>query len=286
MSVELHPNPHELSRFVAGELASAGNRRVVRHLLSGCQRCRRATAELWRPSRAAELSGIVERALRRTARRETTVARERREAATLLGELAAHSPTRQLLLILNSQRYCNWFLCETLIERAFEEVLNDPEAAVAQAEAAAALAERLLATKGDEPVNRDLVGRAWAVLGNARRVQSDLAGAEEALARAVTELEAGSGDPLEESRLARFLGSLRRQQRRFAESLRWYDRAIRSARAVGDSHLVGRAMLDKAMTLGEAGRPDKEIEGLRQAVRLLDGDRDPRLLLVAQHNLT
>jgi tetratricopeptide (TPR) repeat protein len=283
---EEHPNQSQLGRFVAGELASVDNRRVVRHLLAGCPQCRRVTADLWRPIRVGEFSGVFERARRWAASRESAIERERREAGNLLAELAEHSPNRQLLLILNSRRYCNWFLCETLIERAFEAVSSDPQSAVAQAEAAAALAGRLLATKGDERVNRDLVGRAWAVLGNARRVQSDLSGAEEAFERAFAQLENGSGDPLEESMAARLLGSLRRDQRRFKEAFGCYDRAIRCARAAGDHHLVGRAVLEKATTLGEAGQSDKEIEGLRKALRLLDGDREPRLQLVAQHNLT
>lgn len=286
MSAESHPDRRELGRFVAGELASADNRRVVRHLLAGCRRCRQATADLWRPSRAGDLTGVVERALRWTTGRETSIARERRQAESLLAELDEQSPTRQLLLILNSRRYCNWFLCETLIERAFEMGLSDPETALARAEAAVALAERLLAKRGDEPVNRDLAGRAWAVLGNARRLQSDLSGAEEALERAFSYLETGSGDPLEESRAARFLGSILRFQRRFKESLASYDRAIRCARAAGDLHLAGRALMDKAGALGDAGQPEREIESLRRAVPMLDGDRDPRLLLAAQHNLT
>ena len=271
---------------MTGDLESADNRRVVRHLLSGCERCRREAAEIWRPNRVDELSGVVDRALSWASSREAAIARERRRSAALLRDLDEQSPSRRLLLILNSRRYCNWFLCETLIERAYEAGLSDPEAAVQQAEAAVALAGRLLETQGYEPVNRDLVGRAWAVLGNARRIQSDLSGADEALEHAAAELELGSGDPLEESRLAGFLGSLRRKQRRFDESLRCYDRAIRCARSAGDSHLVGRALLDKATTLGEAGRPDQEIEGLRKAVHLLDPDREPRLLLIAQHNLT
>ena len=286
MSVEAHPDTGELGRFVAGELAAADNRRVVRHLLAGCPRCRRATADLWRPSRLGELTGIVDRALRRTAGCESSIARERRQADSLLAELEEQSPTRRLLLILNSRRYCNWFLCEALIERAFEAGLSDPEDAVAQAEAAVALSERLLASRGDEPVNRDLAGRAWAVLGNARRLQSDLGAAEGALERAFDYLESGTGDPLEESRAARFMGSIRRAQRRFKEAFASYDRAIRCARAVGDEHLAGYALLDKAATQGEAGQPEREIESLRRAVPMLDGDRDPRLLLAAQHNLT
>ena len=217
--------------------------------------------------------------------REAAVARERREAERLLSELEEQAATRRLLLILNSRRYCNWFLCEELIERAFQEGLRDPESSAAQAEVATALAGRLLEVKGDGPVVRDLLGRAWAVLGNSRRLLSDLSGADEALARAEAELDKGSGDPLEEVRLARFLGTLRLDQRRFEESLRCYDRSIRCARAVGDDHLVGRALLDRANTHGEAGRHDKRIDELRKAVRLIDGDRDPRLLLIAQHNL-
>ena len=286
MLAEAHPDGAELRRFVSGDLDGAENRRVVRHLLAGCERCRRATADLWRPSRVQELYGVVERALRWTANRETSIARERAQAAELEAELEALSPSRRLLLILNSQRYCNWFLCEALIDKAFAPGTGDPEAAVARAEAAVALAERLLASKGDEPVNRDLVGRAWAVLGNARRVQSDLSGAEEALHRAAAHLELGSGDPLEESRAKRFLGALRRDQRRLDEALNCFGRAIRCARAAGDDHLVGRALLSKATTLGEAGRPEEEIDALRQTLGLLDGDREPRLVMAARHNLT
>ena len=286
MPAEAHPRRGELSRFVAGELDGVGNRRVVRHLLAGCERCRGVAGELWRPSRVAELSGVVERAVRFTLSRESAIAREQREAETLLAEVDEQTPTRQLLLILNSRRCCNWFLCEALVERAFETGLSDPATAVPQAEAAVALAERLLDVRGDEPVNHDLAGRAWAVLGNARRLSSDLNGAEEALQSAEEELQRGSGDPLEETRLARYLGSLRREQRRFRESLSCYDRAIRCARAVGDQQLVGRALLDKATTHSEAGRPDLQIAGLREAVRLLDGEREPRLLMIARHNLT
>ena len=286
MPAEAHPDRGELTRFVAGELASPDNRRVVRHLLAGCRRCREATAALWRPSRVERLSGVVERALRWVADRETTVARERRAAGELAAELEEQSPTRQLLLILNSKRYCNWFLCETLIDRALEAGLSDPDAAIGKAEAAVALAERLLATHGDEPVNRDLVGRAWAVLGNARRIQSDLAGADEALRRAFDELELGSGDPLEESRAERFLGSLRGDQRRFDEALTCFNRAIRRADAAGDGHLAGCALLAKAASLGESGRPEEEIVALRKALTLLDGARDPRLVMAARHNLT
>ena len=286
MSAEPHPNRGELRRFVDGELPPAGNRRVVRHLLAGCRRCRKRAAELWRPSPLSELAGVVERARRRIASRETAIERERREAAALLAELAEHSPSRRLLLILNSRRYRNWFVCEALIEQAFELGPSDPDEAVTRAEAAVALAEKVLAARGDEAVNRDLAGRAWGVLGNARRIRSDMAGAEEALARALEELEQGSGDPLEESRVAGFLGSLRCDQRRFDEAFASFNRAMRCARAAGDEHLVGRALLEKAMTLGVAGQPDREIETLRQALRLLDGDREPRLRLVAQHNLT
>jgi tetratricopeptide (TPR) repeat protein len=286
VSAEAHPNQRELSRFLAGDLASSDSRRVVRHLLTGCRRCRRQAADLWQPRGAGDLSGVVDRALRRTGHRESSITRERAAASTLLAELAEHPPIRQRLLILNGRRYCNWFLCETLIERAFEAGLSDPGTAVAQAEVALALAERLLATDGDEAANYDLVGRAWAVLGNSRRIRSDLAGAEEALGQAFAQLEKGSSDPLEESTVARFQGSLRREQRRFKEALDCFNRAIRCARTAGDPHLVGRAQLEKATTLGEAGQPEAEIDALREALRLLDADREPRLQLVAQHNLT
>jgi len=67
--------------------------------------------------------------------------------------------------------------CEALLERCRALRSSDPEMMVLTAELAVSLAERLGAGTADDPSNTDLQARAWAELGNARRVADDLPGA-------------------------------------------------------------------------------------------------------------
>ena len=149
-----------------------------------------------------------------------------------------------------------------------------------------ALASRISESAPVEQVNHDLAARAWSVLGNARRISSDLQGAEDAFDQAWTALESGSADPVEEAELEWLHGLLHHAGRRFAIALLCFDRAARLYKTAGDAHLVGKALAEKARTLGESGDSEGMIAQLRRAIPLLDADREPRLLLVAQHNLT
>ena len=285
MPAELHPDRRELERFVAGTLAASGNRRVVRHLLAGCEDCRRLASELWRPVPQDPQAAVI-RAVSRVGERQSAIEAERRMTPALLKELEGQPAARQLLLALNSRRFHNWFLCEALLKQAFEAGFSDPQEAIGLSEVAVALARRLVDSAPAEAVNQDLLARAWTVLGNARRINSELDGAEEALAEARGALELGSGDLLEEANTELNQGLLHHGRRRFRDAVQCFDRAASLCRRAGDSHLVGKALADKARTVGEEGDSERMIALLRRAVQLLDPAREPRLLLVAQHNLT
>ena len=43
-----HPSPQELAHFLRGEMGAADNRRIVRHLLTGCSTCAAITAPMFR----------------------------------------------------------------------------------------------------------------------------------------------------------------------------------------------------------------------------------------------
>ncbi len=286
MPGEFHPRRDELGLFVDGRLGGEGNRRVVRHLLAGCEHCRGVASELWRPAASAEPAVAIDHVISIVSERQGGIEAEREVASGLLREFDAQPSSRQLLLALNSPRFRNWFLCEALLERAFEAGFSDPGEAVRLAEIGVGLAGRLAESASDEEVNHDLLARSWSVLGNARRLSSDLRGAEEAFGQALTALEHGSGDPLEEASVGLRHGLLHHDRRRFAEAVRCFDLAARLYRSVGDHHLVGKALADKARAVGEGGDSDRMIALLRRAIPLLDPQRDPRLLYVAQHNLT
>jgi hypothetical protein len=64
---------------------------------------------------------VFDRVFLRIAERETEIARERPAARQLLEDLMGQTvPARRLLLVANSSRFHNLFLCELLIEKARE----------------------------------------------------------------------------------------------------------------------------------------------------------------------
>jgi tetratricopeptide (TPR) repeat protein len=134
-------------------------------------------------------------------------------------------------------------------------------------------------------VVQDLQARAWAYLGNARRIAFDLAGAEEALARAERLADGGSADPLEEARILDLRASLLSDQGKFEQAAELLEVVIDIYDDLREPHRKGRAMISKGLFLGYAGWPEEAIREIRQGLGLIDWEREPRLVLGARHNL-
>lgn len=283
-----HPSERTLRRFLQGDLPASGNRRVVHHLLTDCPTCRAVTARLWQevPEPPAAWDRAIDRALRRVKEIPAKIGRLRVEARELEADLDRHPPARQLVLVQNSRRFHNWFLCERLLERAYDEGYKDPATARHLAELGVAVAGALDETVYGGPLVRDLQARAWALLGNARRIGSDLGGAAEALARARELLAQGTGDPLEAAMLDQLEAALCFEYRRFAEQSRLLDRAIAGFRRLGSDREVGILLFEKARGLGESGDLQGAIRLVEEALTVLDPKRQQRMVLAAKHNLT
>jgi tetratricopeptide (TPR) repeat protein len=131
----------------------------------------------------------------------------------------------------------------------------------------------------------DLKARAWAHIGNARRILSDFEVAQTSIAKAESFLEAGSGDPLERGRVLDLKASLLRAQRRFDQALRTIDLVISIYHRVREPHREGRALVSKAMILGYAGEQESGIPLFFRALKLIDQEKDPHLVLAALNNL-
>ena len=84
MSVDLHPQRRELDLFVDGRLAAPDNRRVVRHLLAGCEVCRKIAADIWRPAPSGDTGLAVDRAIRIASEHRTGIEAERAAAGRLM----------------------------------------------------------------------------------------------------------------------------------------------------------------------------------------------------------
>ena len=296
-----HPTPKELEGFVLGRLSSAEMRDVARHLLVGCPQCQEVTTGLWEPedifedpqtlSLAEEGSHdgydeVLDRVFERILTTEARLTDQRSLGRKLYEELMQCPAERRQLLLGNSQRFRSRALCERLIEECYEAFFEDPRRLVEVARLAVQVADRLdTGDCGGEEVLASLRVRAWAHLGNALRINSDLMGSEQAFTKAESLLNGNRIPPVERARVLSFMGSGHMAHRRFAEALQTFDRAATIYKKLGQWSLLGRTLLQKSLVCSEVGDDEGEMRYLRRALDLIDPQADPRVFLAARHNL-
>ena len=173
---------------------------------------------------------------------------------------------------------------------AFVKLVGEESARVASVDAKRALelasfalwvAERVQGVEGW--VSRVF---AWAFLANARRVASDLKGAEEASAcSARLQAAPPEGRPAlpEPWRLLDLEASLRITQRRLPEALRLLDRAAELAPRTGP--IRARILCIRSNALERMDDPEGSIAALREALAQIGQEAEPNLLCMVQFNL-
>jgi tetratricopeptide (TPR) repeat protein len=253
-----------------------------------CPACAATFLETWQlrkspapTPRISNFSAVLDRVVRN----EAALLREREQAVELQRELLQHPNARQQTLVMNSRRFWTRGLCEALLDTSKNAVYENPNTAVHLAELSQEIATRLDPESYGATLHHDLIARTWLALAEALWASSDLRRADEALSEAERELECGTGDPLEMAKLAYLRGGLRSSQRRFAESITNYDKAIAIYRRMEDRHLQAKGLISKGIALSKAGDPEASIRLQRQALEMVDGQREPRSLLAAHHNL-
>src|SRR5580693_140096 len=193
MAEEWHISADLFRRFLRKEGTRTENRRLVRHLLGECTFCSALASRLmdeegfWFPKRAQGLSpDDYDRAF--TAAVEFGQEVMQRAAVLRLrgwgqwASIAALLPEERSALALNDPGFQHWGFYRALLDAARWLRWNDPREAVEVLTLAVAVATRLdPETVGGEEAATDLQAMGWAVLGNARRLVSDLEGAREAL---------------------------------------------------------------------------------------------------------
>jgi transcriptional regulator with XRE-family HTH domain len=212
--------------------------------------------------------------------RQEKARQARRAAEALWLRLKPLSRAERRARVTAKPEYQDPFLCERLGAESVKAAASDAGRARELAELALLVAERL---PGPPAWRSRLQGYAWAFIGNARRVASDLPAAEAAFARAWTlwrEGAAADSGLLAEARLLDLEASLRRDQRRFTEALRLHDYALAGAKP----DEMGQFLLNKASTLEENGDFECSIETLEQAARSIDGFREPRQMFALRFN--
>ncbi|HEY7213650.1 MAG TPA: hypothetical protein VIC28_03420 [Thermoanaerobaculia bacterium] len=176
---------------------------------------------------------------------------ERTAAPGLVAELLALPPDRCVELLWLDDRFHTWGVCELLLARGAEA--EDPDEASLLAGLTLAGAERLDPARHASPVVEDLKARAWAVAGDARRRQGELADAEAALRAAAGCLAGGTGDLLVDAHLLEFEAALRREQGRLGEAAALLKLAAARYRESGEMQRCERALAAREAML----RPER-----------------------------
>lgn len=171
----------------------------------------------------------------------SNLARERDAAPFLWLELSRTAADRRRERIVEDRRFQTFGLCELLLAKAAAASAIDADQASGLAALALAAAERLDTAIHEPAVAHDLKARAWAELGEARRVLRDLIGAEEALAAAAACLSQGTGDLLVDARLLEFEAAVRADQGRESEAAALLRQAASRYAQVNEPELEARA---------------------------------------------
>jgi len=308
-----HPGRASLARFTRGELSREESREVVRHLLAGCPVCRAAVGSSWpqgakagarpggnagngngdsnvisfaeRAHRATDYRDAFDRVARTLAAREESFLSERREVPALRRTLESLPAAERRSRVREDVTFHRWSLAEALLDESHASGGADVARAQELAELALEVAERLDPGRYPAAAVADLRARAWAQRGNTLRIQALFPQSREAFEKATQLLAEGSGDPAERCRVLLLKAALAGDVKSYDEAERLLDRALWLGGRAGDRHLRGAALVRKSYLAQKRDETEKALELMRSGLALVDPEEDPRMLLVAQHNL-
>ncbi len=297
-----HPDRKALERFVSGHAPAAEEHWIEHHLRAGCAVCQEEVDRLLpvfelvlgpkpEPADTRAVSPghdtvAWDQVYNRLEQRLALISLEREAAPGLLEELNRQPAETRRALARSNRRFQTPAVCELLIERSFDEGFRDTTLSRELAELAIEVACQLDGQSYGISVTQDLKARAWAYLGNARRLGANFIGAEQAISLAEELVEDGSADPLEEARILDFKASLLRDLGHLEEAAQVLEIVIDIYEEIKDTHRQGRALISKGLCVGDAGHPERAIDLISAGLSLIQWSQEPRLVLIARYNLT
>lgn len=300
-----HPSRALLRRFLRGRVSTGEVRVVVPHLVERCPVCLEGLRSLKNDAEAAGPSALAlpPRAGEETAESpsigpigelvscaleglEEERRRGREELARIEGSGSQAPPSLDdLQPLLDDPRNRTWGMVEVLLDECQQQSSEDPRRAGQLAEAAIELARRLDRGRYGAARVRDLLGRAYCALGSTQRIRSLLRQAEATFQEAKHELSQGTDDPLLRAHVLLNEASVYGEQGRYQRAFGLLDQVARISRRFDDRHLQGKAAINKGLFSSYAQDLEKALRYLDKGIRLVDVEREPRLLMAAWHNI-
>lgn len=292
-----HPGRDALTAFLLAEDEPAAAAGVEEHLLAGCIPCVLEGYELIRELRRRPqhrlrlttgrgsrggLSRWLRRESRRAERQGVLVQAERRVAPELRARLRVLTWREQVETVHTKRTFRLYALAELLTDDARREVRLDVTRALQAGRLAVEVADELDPGAYPPGLATDAQARAWAALGNVRRVRGERREADRAFTLSRSHLAVGGArDPVERADLLSLLGSLRCDQGRFGDAVRVLEEAAGLFREAGDRSGQAAAVIQLGIAAGEGGDPDRAVRYLAHALGILDSEADERLFVTA-----
>jgi tetratricopeptide (TPR) repeat protein len=292
----MHLTDETVEQLLRAEISAGERKQAIRHLLKGCEECRRLARAMarrldidlasdWIGDEAEE---AYDRVFERVERSAVVALRRLQEesaaAPALWASLREHSPARRADVIASDPRMHTWGLYDLLLQAARKTTPGAPEQALEIAELALAVADHLDPAVYTEPRVTDFQAAALAVRGNCKRALEDFEGAGTDLDEASELLHQGSGDPLEKAAVLSYQGSFLTDIGSYEKARKVLDKAVLIYRKAGDEARIGRTMLQQSAAVGYTD-PARAVDILKEAGHSLKRSREPFLELCRRHNL-
>lgn len=180
-------------------------------------------------------------------------------------------------------RFQGPLFCVLLLEEARRRIPGDPAEALSLADAVLAANSKKDVSYRPDP---EIHAPALAVRGNAKRALGRLVDAEADLLEAQRLLDSPRlSDPATAAELYSYLGSLRKDQRRFEEAAHYLNRAATLYELLRDRERAARVLLKLGTLRHRRHEPAAAIAADREALDLLDADSAGWLRGYARFNL-
>ena len=269
--------PHPISLELLAKLSTGSaspdevTRFLVPHLLETCPSCRALYDRL---QEIKEDLGYFD---------ELVALLESETAPDLAAALESLPPAEQLRAAETDETFHTWGLCVYLIQQSRDTCLSNARRATDLAILAVRIALALPKGTYHPDWVRDLQARAFAYLANALKVAGELTAADLAFSDAERRFTWQSS-PLE-AELLQMKSSLRREQRRYPESLEASAAALKICRDLSDRRGILTCHLLQAKAYESQEDWASACAALRRAETEASLADDPRLYSMVQANL-
>ncbi len=287
-----HPTHETLDRFLRGQLPAIEGARVIAHLVRGCRFCQAAAADLagplfeeGEPEDLGSDEGAVYEVDFDRAFAAAGPAAAAHEQETLLADEIYAALVAGGHSAIPASHFCSAPVCRALMRRSWELRHEDPTQMLQLAHLAVYTASRLDPEQVGTVRVAELNARALGEYGNAQRITGDLSGADRSVEQALALYRGNEEDRLLGAHLLTIRAALFGDQRRFSEALDLLEQVEQTYEEFGERHQQGRALVQRGLYTGYRGEVAEGVRLLRSALALIDETVDPKLALVAVHNL-